>query len=69
MSKLLPDGKFHGLISILGSHYETVSCMYRLLGATIGKRVYWPGSGVDGVVAYDLFEVSVTFSSSTCLMN
>jgi hypothetical protein len=58
MSKLIPDGKFCGLTSILGSHYEPVSWMYRSLGAKIGQKVYWPGSGVDGIIAYDLFEVS-----------
>ncbi|KAJ7582266.1 AMP-dependent synthetase and ligase [Mycena floridula] len=31
---------------ILGTHYEVVSVVYRLMGARIGKRVYWPGSGI-----------------------
>ncbi|KDQ58575.1 hypothetical protein JAAARDRAFT_155112 [Jaapia argillacea MUCL 33604] len=31
---------------ILGSHYEMVSVVMRAMGAKVGKRVYWPGSGV-----------------------
>ena len=33
----------------------------RLLGARVGQRVYWPGSGLD-IVEYDLLEVR------TCMM-
>mmetsp|Transcript_37274 Transcript_37274/g.99245 ORF Transcript_37274/g.99245 Transcript_37274/m.99245 type:complete len:111 (-) Transcript_37274:216-548(-) len=29
----------------------------RLLGAKVGKRIYWPGSGIEGLVEYDLLEV------------
>ncbi|KAJ6481523.1 acetyl-CoA synthetase-like protein, partial [Mycena vitilis] len=32
--------------SILGTHYEVVSMIYRAMGAKIGRRVYWPGSGI-----------------------
>ncbi|KAF7353427.1 Peroxisomal-coenzyme a synthetase [Mycena sanguinolenta] len=32
--------------SILGTHYEVVSVVYRAMGAKIGRRVYWPGSGI-----------------------
>ncbi|KAJ6559861.1 hypothetical protein B0H19DRAFT_1210275 [Mycena capillaripes] len=32
--------------SILGTHYEVVSMAYRAMGAKIGRRVYWPGSGI-----------------------
>ncbi|KAJ7824634.1 acetyl-CoA synthetase-like protein [Mycena olivaceomarginata] len=28
--------------SILGTHYEVVSMVYRAMGAKIGRRVYWP---------------------------
>ncbi|KAK7433552.1 hypothetical protein VKT23_020726 [Stygiomarasmius scandens] len=31
---------------ILGTHYEVVSVVYRMMGAKIGRRVYWPGSGL-----------------------
>ncbi len=46
MVKLLPDGEFCGVKDIIGSHYEGISMIFRMLGAKIGKRVYWPGSGV-----------------------
>ena len=56
MAKLLPGGTLGGTIGLLGSHWEYVSMIYRALGAKIGKRVFWPGSGVK-IVEYDLFEV------------
>ncbi|KAJ6577678.1 hypothetical protein B0H19DRAFT_1218202 [Mycena capillaripes] len=31
--------------SILGTHYEGVSIVYRAMGAKIGRRIYWPNSG------------------------
>ncbi|KAJ7917936.1 hypothetical protein B0H13DRAFT_2439611 [Mycena leptocephala] len=30
--------------SILGTHYEGVSIVYRAMGAKIGRRIYWPNS-------------------------
>jgi hypothetical protein len=47
MSSLLPGGDLGGAIAIVGSHYEIVSMIYRALGAKVGKRVYWPGSGLE----------------------
>ena len=44
-SKLIPGASWGGLLKLIGSHYEIVSVVYRLLEAKIGKRVYWPGSG------------------------
>ncbi|KAK7062500.1 peroxisomal-coenzyme a synthetase [Favolaschia claudopus] len=32
--------------AILGTHYEIVSVIFRAMGAKIGRRVYWPGSGI-----------------------
>jgi len=58
MRKLVPNGKFHGLTDLLGKHYKYTSYVYRALGATIGERIFWPGSGVivgDGM--YDLLHV------------
>ena len=31
---------------IIGSHYEITSIVWRCMGAKVGKRVYWPGSGL-----------------------
>jgi len=38
--------KLKAAFSILGTHYEVVSYVYRAMGAKIGKRVYWPGSSL-----------------------
>ncbi|KAF9528938.1 AMP-dependent synthetase and ligase [Crepidotus variabilis] len=45
-SILLSRNVLRDVFSIIGSHYEGVSMIYRLMGAKIGKRIYWPGSGV-----------------------
>eukprot|EP01038_Epipyxis_sp_PR26KG_P006462 gene6462-8890_t len=75
MSRLLPGGGLAGVAKLVGTHYEVISIIYRLLGAKIGKRIYWPGSGLD-IVEYDLLEVGddvvfgsrsvVITSSTTC---
>ncbi|KAI8341770.1 hypothetical protein BC941DRAFT_345688 [Chlamydoabsidia padenii] len=66
MEKLLPGGDFHGVTKRLGTHYELISIIYRMLGANIGKRVYWPGSGIR-IVEFDLLNVGndVVFGSRT----
>ncbi|KAF7357014.1 Peroxisomal-coenzyme a synthetase [Mycena venus] len=43
---LLSKSALKAAFSILGTHYEVVSVVYRCMGAKIGKRVYWPGSGI-----------------------
>ncbi|KAJ7738205.1 hypothetical protein B0H14DRAFT_3516093 [Mycena olivaceomarginata] len=43
---LLSKTALKAAFSILGTHYEVVSVVYRCVGAKIGKRVYWPGSGL-----------------------
>lgn len=43
---LLSQENLKRAFSILGTHYEAVSIVYRWMGAKIGKRVYWPGSGI-----------------------
>ena len=45
------------MASLLGTHYEGVSRIYRALGATVGARVYWPGSGLKLSGLFDLLEV------------
>ncbi|NML95757.1 AMP-binding protein [Novosphingobium olei] len=70
MWQLLPDGRFGGVAPLLGSNFAAISGIYRLLGARVGKRIYWPGSG-NVMTEYDLFECGddVTFGSrSTYLM-
>lgn len=69
MNKLLPGGGLGGVAHLVGTHYEVISIIYRLLGAKIGKRIYWPGSGLD-LVEYDLLEVGddVVFGSRSVIL-
>lgn len=69
MAKMLPDGELCGVKELIGSHYEGISMIFRLLGAKVGKRVYWPGSGVP-VVEYDLLEIGddVVWGSRSIVM-
>ena len=58
MRKLCPDGKFHGATDLLGKHYKYTTFIYRALGAKVGERIFWPGSGIivgDGM--YDLLHI------------
>ncbi|KAJ2955650.1 hypothetical protein NQZ79_g8377 [Umbelopsis isabellina] len=66
MEKLMPGGDLGGVARLVGSHYEIVSMIYRALGAKIGERVYWPGSGLR-VIEFDLLEIGndVIFGSRT----
>ncbi|KAJ7663603.1 AMP-dependent synthetase and ligase [Mycena rosella] len=45
-SHTLSKSALKSAFSILGTHYEVVSIVYRAMGAKIGRRVYWPGSGI-----------------------
>ncbi|KAI0933437.1 putative NRPS-like protein biosynthetic cluster [Taiwanofungus camphoratus] len=44
---LLSQSDLKRAFDILGTHYEMTSIVFRLMGAKVGKRVYWPGSGID----------------------
>lgn len=44
-------------IELLGRHYELVSILYRLLGAKVGKRVFWPGHQPIFTGEFDLLEI------------
>jgi len=54
---------------LLGRHYELVSALYRLLGAKVGKRVFWPGHQPVFTGEFDLLEIGddVVFGSRACL--
>ncbi|CDO73079.1 hypothetical protein BN946_scf185007.g133 [Trametes cinnabarina] len=43
---LLSQDALKRAYDIVGSHYEVTSVIWRCMGAKVGKRVYWPGSGV-----------------------
>ncbi|MBX2804236.1 MAG: AMP-binding protein [Myxococcales bacterium] len=69
MWRLLPDGTFGGLGTLLGSNFGAISTLYRSLGARVGQRIYWPGTGHQ-LIEYDLFTCGddVTFGSRTTLL-
>jgi len=50
---------------LFGRHYEPVSVLYRLLGAKVGKRVFWPGHQFVFSGEFDLLEIGddVVFGS------
>ncbi|KAH9848993.1 acetyl-CoA synthetase-like protein [Lenzites betulinus] len=43
---LLDQKTIKSAFDLIGSHYETTSIIFRAMGAKVGNRVYWPGSGV-----------------------
>lgn len=69
MARLLPGGSLGGVAKLVGTHYAIVSAIYRLLGSKIGKRIYWPGSGLE-IVEYDLLEIGddVVFGSRSVVL-
>jgi acetyltransferase-like isoleucine patch superfamily enzyme len=62
---LLSRKKIQNVVDIVGRHYEFVSCLYRLLGAKVGKRVFWPGHQPVFSGEFDLLEIGddVVFGS------
>jgi len=56
MSKLLPREEFYHLNHIWGTHFFINNWVYRALGAKVGDRIYWPGSGID-FVEWDLLTI------------
>ncbi|KAH9945157.1 acetyl-CoA synthetase-like protein [Epithele typhae] len=43
---LLSQESLKRAFDILGTHYEATSVVWRWMGAKVGQRVYWPGSGL-----------------------
>ncbi|KAI9331107.1 acetyl-CoA synthetase-like protein [Zopfochytrium polystomum] len=64
MDQLLGDGELCGVYHLVGRHYGIISMIYRLLGAKIGKRIYWPGTPM-AFYEFDLLEIGddVVFGS------
>ncbi|KAI9326101.1 acetyl-CoA synthetase-like protein [Zopfochytrium polystomum] len=64
MDQLLGDGDLCGVYHLVGRHYGIISVIYRLLGAKVGKRIYWPGTPMK-IYEHDLLEVGddVVFGS------
>ncbi|KAH9479272.1 putative NRPS-like protein biosynthetic cluster [Psilocybe cubensis] len=68
-SILLSQSELKDAFSIVGTHYEVVSMVYRAMGAKIGKRIYWPGSGI-ACMDPELLEIGddVVFGSRSALV-
>lgn len=62
--------KIQSVVDIIGRHYELVSCLYRLLGARVGKRVFWPGHHIVFSGEFELLEIGddVVFGSRSTLL-
>jgi acetyltransferase-like isoleucine patch superfamily enzyme len=69
LETLLPAGKFHKLTELFGTHYGSTSAFARAMGAKIGRRVYWPGTG-PSIQSFDLLEIGddVVFGSRSHLV-
>ncbi|KAK3319542.1 hypothetical protein B0T19DRAFT_388344 [Cercophora scortea] len=66
---LFPASALHDLTGLFGQHYGMTSAVLRLLGARVGQRVYWPGTG-PGIGDYHLIDVGddVVFGSRAHLV-
>ncbi|RMY10562.1 hypothetical protein D0868_03634 [Hortaea werneckii] len=66
---LMPAPAFHNLSELFGTHYEKTSQLVRLMGAKVGKRVYWPGTG-PSIQDFPLLEIGddVVFGSRSHLV-
>jgi acyl-CoA synthetase (AMP-forming)/AMP-acid ligase II/acetyltransferase-like isoleucine patch superfamily enzyme/acyl carrier protein len=58
------------IADLLGRHYEPVSVLYRMLGAKVGKRVFWPGHQPVFSGEFDLLQIGddVVFGSRTVII-
>ena len=64
MQMLMPVKRLQEVTTLFGLHYEATSTALRMLGAKVGKRVYWPGAGPE-IQDYHLLDVGndVVFGS------
>jgi len=69
-STLFSRKKIQAVTDIVGRHYELVSMLYRMLGARVGKRVFWPGHQPVFSGQFDLLEVGddVVFGSRSLIL-
>mmetsp|Transcript_40920 Transcript_40920/g.98685 ORF Transcript_40920/g.98685 Transcript_40920/m.98685 type:complete len:1679 (-) Transcript_40920:120-5156(-) len=65
VSTLFSRENIQNVTDLLGRHYELTSIFYRLLGAKVGKRVFWPGHQPIFAGEFDLLEIGddVVFGS------
>ena len=68
--KILSRKRIQDVTDLIGRHYGLVSILYRMLGAKIGKRVFWPGRQPVFSGEFDLLEVGddVVFGSRTSIL-
>lgn len=61
--------KIQDVADLIGRHYELVSIMYRLMGAKVGKRVFWPGRQPITTGQFDLIDIGddVVFGSRSAM--
>ena len=45
-SQTLSQQALHRAFDIIGAHYQVTTWVWRAMGARVGERVYWPGSGI-----------------------
>merc|ERR1712222_162436 len=64
VEKLVPEKLLKSFAEVVGAHYKPMTYFYRLMGATVGDRIFWPGVPLN-VKEYDLLHVGddVTFGS------
>lgn len=70
LDQLFTRKKVQAVADLIGRHYGSVSVLYRLLGAQVGERVFWPGKQPSCNGLYDLLEIGddVVFGSRSALI-
>ncbi|CAJ1970404.1 unnamed protein product [Cylindrotheca closterium] len=68
---LFSHSHVQAVADLLGRHYNLTSAFYRLLGAKVGKRVFWPGTQPLCSGIYDLLEIGddVVFGSRSTILS
>lgn len=66
---VMPSARFHKLTELFGTHYNATSHFARAMGAKVGNRVYWPGTG-PSIQDFDLLDIGddVVFGSRSHLV-
>lgn len=69
MKSLFGVKRLHEMTELTGQHYEYTSIALRMLGARVGRRVYWPGTG-PSIGDYHLLNIGndVVFGSRANLV-
>ena len=69
LKTIMPGTSFHKLTDLFGTHYGFTSFAARALGAKVGSRVYWPGTG-PSIQDFDLLDIGddVVFGSRSHLV-